>query len=195
MNKNELRQWGYRQRRQQTDKEHLSRQICQQFFALDEYQAAETIMFYLHCRTEVCTQRFVQAQLNTSKQVVVPYCTKDESGNKILGLWRLTDFDELVPGMWGILEPPRQRWAEPGKQIDPQTLDLIMVPGVVFDKKGGRLGNGAGYYDRLLLQVRDDACLVGVCFESQLAPQVPMDRHDVFMDYVITEKAVYSRKE
>jgi len=66
-----------------------------------------------------------------------------------------------------------------------------LVPGVAFDKRGGRLGNGAGYYDRLLSQVRADCLLVGICYESQLVSDVVTEPHDVFMDYVITEAALY----
>jgi 5-formyltetrahydrofolate cyclo-ligase len=96
--------------------------------------------------------------------------------------------------MWGILEPPRQRWGEMGKKVAPEQLDCIMVPGVAFDRNGGRLGNGAGYYDHLLKSVRVDAVLIGVCFESQLVEQVALERHDVPMDVVITEKALYAGK-
>ena len=126
--------------------------------------------------------------------MVIPYCTKDEQGRNKLGLWRLEDFAELVPGMWGILEPPRQRWGEAGKEIAPEQLDLIMVPGVGFDRDGGRLGNGAGYYDRLLASVRADAVLSAVCYESQLLEQVAMEPHDVAMDTVMTEKTIYTGK-
>ena len=75
-----------------------------------------------------------------------------------------------------------------------QELDLIMVPGVAFARDGGRLGNGAGYYDRLLKSVRADAVLAGVCYQSQLFDDVVMDKHDVYMDKVITETGIYSGK-
>ena len=97
--------------------------------------------------------------------------------------------------MWGILEPPKQRWGESGKDIDPEQLDCIMVPGVAFDRNCGRLGNGAGYYDRLLKCVRADAVLIGVCFESQLVEQAVMDVHDVAVHFVITEQALYVGKD
>jgi 5-formyltetrahydrofolate cyclo-ligase len=96
--------------------------------------------------------------------------------------------------MWGILEPPKQRWGELGKEISPEQIDCIMVPGVAFDRNGGRLGNGAGYYDRLLKNVRADVRLIGACFESQLVERVVMDAHDVSIDYVITEKNLYTGK-
>ena len=192
--KNLQRRKAYDARNRQADKDALSRIICDQFIAQPIYRQAQTVMWYLHCRSEVRTQSALLDQLATDKRIVIPYCTQDAQGHNKLGLWRLEDFAELVPGMWRILEPPKQRWGELGKEIAPEQIDCIMVPGVAFDRNGGRLGNGAGYYDRLFRNVRADAALMGVCFESQLVEQVVMDAHDVAMDYVITEKNLYEGK-
>ncbi|WP_031435117.1 5-formyltetrahydrofolate cyclo-ligase [Methylomarinum vadi] len=189
--KQEQRRQGYAARRAQTDKKTASRIICRRFMQMPEYLNAETVMWYLHCRSEVRTLEALQAALESDKRCVIPYCTVDEQGNKRLGLWRLQNLNELEPGTWGILEPPRQRWLEPGKKVAAEQLDLIMVPGVAFDRRGGRLGNGAGYYDRLLAEVRPDTVLAGVCYESQLVDRVEMDRHDVAMNKVITELTIY----
>ena len=70
----------------------------------------------------------------------------------------------------------------------------MIVPGVAFDRDGGRLGHGFGYYDKLLNRARPDAPLVALAFECQLFPQIPMQAHDVFMDKVVTESAVYAGK-
>lgn len=178
----------------QIDKEILSRIICDRFIAQPIYRQVQTVMWYSHCRSEVRTQSALASEMATGKRIVIPYCTKDEQGHNKLGLWRLESFAELVPGMWGILEPPKQRWGELGKEILPEQIDCVMVPGVAFDRNGGRLGNGAGYYDHLLKNVRADTALIGVCFESQLVEQVAMDAHDVAMDYVMTEKTLYAGK-
>ncbi|MFZ2404194.1 MAG: 5-formyltetrahydrofolate cyclo-ligase [Methylobacter sp.] len=192
--KNLQRRAAYDARNRQLDKDGMSRIICAQFIIHPAYRSAKTVMWYVHCRSEVRTQSALLDELATDKRIVIPYCTKDEQGYNRLGLWWLEDFAELVPGMWGILEPPMQRWGEAGKEIDPEQIDCILVPGVAFDRNGGRLGNGAGYYDCLLKSVRADAVLIGVCFESQLVEQVVMDAHDVAMDYVITEKTIYAGK-
>jgi len=181
-------------RNQQIDKEALSRIICDRFIAHPVYRQAKTVMWYSHCRSETRTQAALLRELASAKRIVVPYCTKDRQGHHKLGLWWLEDVAELVPGMWGILEPPKQRWGEVGKEIVVEQLDCVLVPGVAFDRHGGRLGNGGGYYDRLLSCVRADTVLIGVCFESQLVEQVVMEAHDVAMDIVITEKAVYAGK-
>lgn len=194
MDKAPQRQIAYAARNAQLDKDAVSAEICRRVVEQPWYQAARTVMWYLHCRSEVRTLPAVAAELDSGKRIAVPYCTVDNEGAKQLGLWRLETFDELQPGMWNILEPPRQRWVEPAKQIRPEELDVVIVPGVAFDQQGGRLGNGAGYYDRLLQKVRPDTVLAGVCYEAQLLPQVAMDTHDVFMDFVITEQAIYPGK-
>ncbi|WP_020482495.1 5-formyltetrahydrofolate cyclo-ligase [Methylomonas sp. MK1] len=192
MNKLEQRLIAYAARNAQADKDAVSAEICRRVLEQPWYQAARTVMWYLHCRSEVRTLATVVAELDSDKRIVVPYCAVDAEGQKQLGLWHLQSIGELQPGMWNILEPPRERWLEPAKQVGAAELDVIIVPGVAFDKQGGRLGNGAGYYDRLLQKVRADTMLAAVCYEAQLLPQVEMAAHDVFMDYVVTERAIYA---
>ncbi len=192
--KAELRRQAYDSRNDQVGKDTLSRLICEKFTAQASYQQSETVMWYIHCRSEVRTLPAIARTLCENKKTVIPYCTRDPGGIKVLGLWRLEDLSELVPGTWGILEPPRIRWDEPERKVHPQSLDLIMVPGVGFDRQGGRIGNGAGYYDRLLQSVRRDALVTGVCYESQIFSNLPMMEHDVYMDRVITENNVYFGK-
>ncbi len=191
LDKNALRRQAYSARAAQPDRQIVSLRICQSFLAQPEFEQAETIMLYLDCRTEVRTQETVSSLLSSSKRIVIPYCTVDNAGVNVLGLWLLESLDELVAGTWNILEPPPKRWGEVGKEIDPQELDFIMVPGVAFDRNGGRLGNGGGYYDRLLNRVRNDTTLIGACFECQLFEEIPMGSHDVFLDGIITQKSVY----
>ncbi|QPK64757.1 5-formyltetrahydrofolate cyclo-ligase [Methylomonas sp. LL1] len=191
MDKQQQRQLAYAARNGQPDKDIVSAEICRRVISQPWYAEADTILWYLHCRSEVRTLPAVIAQLAGDKRIAVPYCTVDQHGDKCLGLWHLQALDELQPGMWNILEPPPERWREPAKQISPNQLDVVIVPGVAFDSEGGRLGNGAGYYDRLLRQVRPDTLLAGVCYQSQLLPAITMQSHDVYMDRVITERTFY----
>jgi 5-formyltetrahydrofolate cyclo-ligase len=186
-----LRRQAYDARNAQENKEELSRTIVDRFVSLPEYAAAHTAMWYLDARSEVRTRHRLADALTSGKDIVVPYCTVDEKGANRLGLWRLASMDELVVGKWRILEPPRERWDEPGKAVDPRELDLVMVPGVGFTRNGARMGNGQGYYDRLLDRVRPDAPLIALAFECQLFPELAVSPYDVYMDKVITEKAVY----
>ncbi len=91
----------------------------------------------------------------------------------------------------GILEPKPELRGRAATTLDAKDLDLIIAPGLAFDRRGGRLGYGKGYYDKLLRQVRGDATKLAVGFECQLFAEVPVLPHDVRMDIIVTEKAVY----
>lgn len=74
--------------------------------------------------------------------------------------------------------------------VDPQAIDVVVVPGVAFTAAGHRLGQGGGWYDRVLLGVRADALTLGVCFAAQLVDELPVEAHDVVLDAVVTEAGV-----
>lgn len=185
--KAQMRETAHARRKDQPDKDPLSRQIMATFFALPQYAAAKTVMLYLDVRSEVRTRHDLPAALASGKKIVVPWC--NHAGE--LELFHLENLDELAVGMYKILEPKAELRNMPAKQVDVQELDLIMVPGVAFDRQGGRMGHGKGYYDKLLEHARRDTPLVALAFECQLFPEIPVQPHDVFMDMVITESAVY----
>lgn len=186
-----MRRAAYDARNAQPDKDEISQLAVAALMLLPEYQAAKTILWYLDCRSELRTKQAIPTALASEQRIIVPYCTVDEAGANKLGLWWLQEMNELVVGKWRILEPPRERWGEPGKEIRPEQIDLVIVPGVGFSRAGGRMGNGQGYYDRLLERVRPDCVLVGLGYECQLFDDLIVSPHDVFMDKVVTEKAVY----
>jgi 5-formyltetrahydrofolate cyclo-ligase len=93
--------------------------------------------------------------------------------------------------MYRILEPKNELRSVAAKHLQPEDLDLVMVPGVAFDREGGRTGHGKGYYDKLLQHARRDAPLVALSFECQLFDRIPAEEHDIYMDKVVTEKDVY----
>jgi 5-formyltetrahydrofolate cyclo-ligase len=190
--KAQMRRAAYDARNAQPDKDQISEIAVNRLVGLAEYQAAKTVLWYIDCRSELRTKHALPAALASGKRIVVPYCTVDEAGANKLGLWLLENMDELIVGKWKILEPPRERWGEPGKEIPPEEIDLVIVPGVGFSRSGGRMGNGQGYYDRLLERVRRDCQLVGFCYESQLFDNLVVSPHDVFMDKVVTETSVYT---
>ena len=193
--KNKMRRKAYDARAAQENKDEVSATICEKFVALPEYEAAKTVMWYMDCRSETRTKAHLQQEVEKGKKtIIVPYCTTDEKGDNKLGLWKLSHFDELVVGKWSILEPPRELWGNPDKEANAEDLDLVLVPGVGFDRQGGRMGNGQGYYDRLLEKARPNCPLIAICYESQLFDEILVGPHDVFMDKVITEKDTYTGK-
>src|SRR5262249_55766152 len=139
-----MRRKAYDARNAQPDKDALSAAAVAALVVLPEYAAARTVLWYLDCRSELRTRHALPAVLASGKRIVVPYCTVDEHGANKLGLWPLASMDELIVGKWNILEPPRDRWAEPAKQLAPEELDLVIVPGVGFSRDGARMGNGQG---------------------------------------------------
>jgi 5-formyltetrahydrofolate cyclo-ligase len=189
--KSTLRRAAYDARNAQKNKDKASAAAVATLVQLPEYQAARTALWYLDCRSELRTRQAIPSALESGKKIVVPYCTVDDFGANKLGLWWLRSMDELVVGNWKILEPPRDRWEDPERVVDVEQLDIVIVPGVAFSRGGGRMGNGQGYYDRLLDRVLPDCPLVALCYESQLFDNLIVGPHDVFMDKVVTERAVY----
>jgi 5-formyltetrahydrofolate cyclo-ligase len=185
--KKQIREQAHANRNAQEHKDELSRQIVRTFMELPEYQAARVVLFYLDVRSEVRTRHSLEDALAGGKKIVVPYCVEGE----VLELFHLESMDELSIGMYRILEPKAELRSLPAKQVPVEEIDLIMVPGVAFDRRGGRTGHGKGYYDKLLEHARPDTPLVALAFECQMFPEIPMHPHDVFMDRVITEIGVY----
>ncbi len=182
-----IRKQAHENRRNQEDKDGLSETIVRKFMELPEFQQAMTVMYYVDVRAEVRTRFALPDALATGKRVIVPWCNDDGE----LELFLLESMDELELGMYSILEPKQELRRLPEKVVQPQDIDLIMVPGVAFDERGGRTGHGKGYYDKLLEHARPDCPLVALAFDCQMFAEIPMQSHDIFMDKVITESAIH----
>jgi 5-formyltetrahydrofolate cyclo-ligase len=190
LRKKAIRDQAHENRRAQENKDELSRTICEKFVALPEYAVARTVMFYVDVRTEVRTRDYLAIALTHGKKIVVPWC--NDQGE--LELFWLQGMDDLSIGMYKILEPKPELRHLPERQVPVTDLDLVMVPGVAFTREGARMGHGKGYYDKLLEHARADAPLVALAFECQFFPDIPTQEHDVFMDKIISESAVYEGK-
>jgi 5-formyltetrahydrofolate cyclo-ligase len=184
-----IRQQAIANRNALPNKDELSRVIWERLLALPEFQTAGAILFYVDIHSEVRTQQHLALLLQGDKHLFVPYC---EDGD--LKLFRLESMDELAPGMYRTIEPKVELRQEPGKHISVQELDLVVVPGLAFDHVGARLGQGFGYYDKLLRHARRETTLLALAFECQIFPEIPTEPHDVFLDKIITEGAVYTGK-
>ncbi|MGL4555020.1 MAG: 5-formyltetrahydrofolate cyclo-ligase [Gemmataceae bacterium] len=187
--KKSIREKAHAARNAQADKDEVSKGICQRLIDSPEYQKAGVVMWYVDVRSEVRTRYSLPDALTHGKKIIVPYCVDGE-----LELFHLEHMDELAVGMYRILEPKAELRTVAAKKPAVEELDLVVVPGVAFDRRGGRMGHGFGYYDKLLHKARKDTPLVALAFECQLFDELPTESHDIYMDRLITEQAVYPGK-
>ncbi|MBQ3222985.1 MAG: 5-formyltetrahydrofolate cyclo-ligase [Clostridia bacterium] len=157
----------------------LSARISEKVLALPEYKQAETVMCYASLLSEVRTESLNAKALADGKKLLLP---KTHAQGRMDAV-HVTDLSLLRPGKMQIPE------LETGEAEDPARIDLVLVPGVAFDKKGGRLGYGSGYYDRFLAKTR--ALKVALAFEMQIVEDTLALAHDQKMDMLITEERVY----
>jgi len=167
-----------------------SEKIERKLFALPEFQRAKTVMFYVSFRSEVKTEKMIRHALNLGKQVVVPIV----DGEKIV-VSRIKNLKkELAKGSFGLREPKQ----EFRRRVDQKKIELVVVPGVVFDGTGGRLGYGRGYYDRFLRSSsmasrmgRFAHCaLIALAFDLQIARKIPVVEKDVRVNKIVTESRI-----
>ncbi|HHV28703.1 5-formyltetrahydrofolate cyclo-ligase [Acetivibrio mesophilus] len=164
-----------------------SKLITEKLISFEGFNNSNFIMAYMDFKNEVMTKFLIDHCLNLGKTVVLPLIDSEDGTKKIFP-YELKDREESVkPGTYGILEPVKQF----SRKIDPKEIDLVVVPGVAFDVKGGRIGYGAGYYDVFLREVRDDCLKVGIAFDIQVFSSIPKEEHDMLMDAVITESKIY----
>lgn len=152
-----------------------------------EVKRAHTVFTYVNFRSEVNTRELIAELLQLGRRVAVPITRVKE---KRLEIVTISDPEnDLVPGYCGILEP---REDAAGQQaITPADIDVIILPGSVFDQRCGRFGYGGGYYDRLLAQI-PAAGRIALAFELQIVDRLPLQDHDEILDKVITEKQTLS---
>ncbi len=153
---------------------------------LPQYRQARVVATYVGVKSEVGTRSLIEGRLARGEPTAVVY-RKD--GDLALAL--IQSIDELVPASFGLLEPVPSVVADPERRCVPADVDLFLVPGLAFDREGGRIGYGKGYYDRLLGGARPGAVFLALAFESQVVEQVPMLAHDVPVHLVMTERSTH----
>lgn len=158
--------------------------IARGILNLKEYRLAKTIMAYVDFRNEVQTGEFIEKAMADGKRVAVPLT--DIRGKRLIPSL-LVDFPgDLAPGLYGIPEPKEDCL----RPLDPKELDMVIVPGVAFDKKGNRLGYGGGFYDRFLPRTRTGCLWLSPAYELQIQPGVYPGEHDIPVHVIVTEKNV-----
>jgi 5-formyltetrahydrofolate cyclo-ligase len=179
--KNRIRQHLRQCKESLTQKERLAKstRICGSL--LDLISDGETVMVYTSKEKEVSTVPLITTLLERGNPVVVPIIVKEDVS---LRLSYLNDRSVLVPSTFGVPEPI-------GSEIpaDPGDIDMIVLPMLGFDRKGGRIGYGAGYYDRFL-EKNPALRKIGIAFACQEVNELPVDENDIRMDYIITENGI-----
>ena len=156
----------------------LSEKIMSLLEQTPQFQKASCVVLYHALPREVQTAAFIDKWYQ-KKNILLPLVVGDD-----LRLLLYEGTGSLKMGAFGILEP-----REDGRELLEEKIDLIVVPGIAFDKERNRLGRGRGYYDRLLGRL--NVPKIGIGFGFQLVPSVPTEPFDRKMDWVITEEGVF----
>lgn len=155
-----------------------SGQICKNLQEQSFFEDAKNICFYYPLGNEANLLPLAERAMELGKRIAFPRVAGSDMA--FYGVFSLKEFSE---GAFHVMEPVG---------CDRMCADnaLVLVPGLVFDSRGGRMGYGKGYYDRFF--EKHPGCLkVGVCYGMQFIREVPCDRHDIFMDAVVTEQGIY----
>jgi 5,10-methenyltetrahydrofolate synthetase len=153
--------------------------ILPRLLDLPGYRSAHRVAAYMSFGSEIDTRPFVDAVLAEQKILVLP---RVDRATRALDLHEVADLAALTDGQFGIREP-----AAGCPRAEAASLDFILVPGVAFDRRGQRIGHGAGYYDRLLARRGAHTVCVAIAFDCQVVERIPAEPHDQPIDRLITE--------
>ncbi|MBW3660202.1 MAG: 5-formyltetrahydrofolate cyclo-ligase [Gemmatimonadetes bacterium] len=160
------------------EREAASDAIGRRLFASTAWRDARSIHAYVGVGPEVATVSILERAWTEGKRVACPKVVWRPQG---LTAYVVGSLQELVEGRRGLREPDPDR-----ASVAESRFDLVLVPGLAFDRRGGRIGYGAGFYDRFLTEV--EALKVGLAYNLQLIDSVPVEAHDVRVDRILTEK-------
>lgn len=152
--------------------------IKENLFKEPSFMEGKTIAITISNKQEVDTKEIIESLWNHKKKVVVPKCN---SADRSMNFYEINNFNQLENVYMDLLEP------KPGctHLVSPDHIDCIIVPGIVFDKKGYRIGYGGGYYDRYLTQFK--GMLISLAFNIQIRNSVPVEEFDIPVDLILTE--------
>lgn len=152
--------------------------IMDKIIKTDAYKQSKVVFIYMDFNKEVMTSQLIKHMLSDRKRVVIPYT---DTINTELIPSEITKQADLKLNSFGYYEPVSIM------PVDPEEIDLVIVPGVVFDKCLNRIGFGKGYYDKILIKLKHSAVKMAVAHEFQILESIPTEQHDIKMDMIITE--------
>jgi 5-formyltetrahydrofolate cyclo-ligase len=156
-----------------------SREIARRLFGLPGFQNARTVMVFSSFGSEVDTGPIIERLAAEGRRVALP---RVEGRQMVAVIYR--PGDPLSRASFGAMEPTD------GGAVEPAAVDVIVTPGLAFDRRGYRLGYGAGFYDRFLHRTRRDALRVGICFALQMVAEVPSGPMDRPVHVIVTDEEV-----
>ena len=177
--------------RRQTERSRIQKsgRIARRLSRLAAYRRAKAVFCYVSIDSEVNTRDILRRILRDGKTLTVPIAFGG-GRMKVVRIHR-TDRDLQRIGLFGIPVPSRSSH----RRVSLKILDLMIVPGLAFDIRGGRLGRGGGYFDRLLSRISARVPRVGLAFEFQRVREVPRHAHDEPVHWVVTEKKTYENPD
>ena len=152
--------------------------IQRRFAHSDEFNYARILASYYPVGSEVRTQRIVRIALKSNRLVALPRTVGDH-----IKFYQILSNTDLIPGKFGIREP-----SDSSDSCVSDNIDLLLVPGIVFDTKGYRIGYGYGYYDRFIARKKKSIVSVGLAYEFQVCEKVPRSDNDQKINVLVTEK-------
>jgi 5-formyltetrahydrofolate cyclo-ligase len=158
--------------------------IENRLFDFANFLESKIALLYINNKHEVLSENIIKRAFIYNKIVVLPAYNAE---NFEMELKKVDDIEkDLVPGPRDILQPDESRC----KDVPIEKIDIAIIPAVALDEKGGRIGSGKGYYDRLIPRLAITTRKVALAFEAQIVPQVPIESHDRHVDIIITENRV-----
>jgi 5-formyltetrahydrofolate cyclo-ligase len=158
--------------------------IENRLFEFANFLESNIVLLYVNNANEVSTQRVILRALDIRKIVVLPAFNPEK---RSMNPMKIDGYpDDLIPGPRRIKEPDPDRC----KAVPLESIDIAIIPGVAFDEKGGRIGSGEGYYDRLIPKLSITTRKVALALEDQIVPQVPIESHDKHVDIIITNRRI-----
>lgn len=171
-------------------KEKMDKAIINRFYESKYYKEAKKIFIYISFGSEINTREIINVALKENKKIYVP---RTELKTKIMDAVEISSLNSLKESSYGILEPSKEN-----KSVDPNELDLIVVPGVAFDRNGGRMGYGAGFYDIYFKKINKEnvkkITKLALAYDMQVIEMVPMNEDDIPVDYIVTENEFINGK-
>ena len=161
------------------EKAFLDLGITENILNLNAYKQAETVFVFISKDIEVNTSAVIKDALDCGKRVAAPRCDDDKN----MSFYFIRSYDDLSAGAFGVREPNPDKCEKAGCKAD-----MILVPGLVYDESGFRVGFGKGYYDRFLKGF--EGLSVGVCYSECVVEKIMSDKYDLSVDLLVTEKSV-----